>query len=279
MPEGDTIWRAARALQAALGGRTVTGFKSSLPAVAAAARRLGLVGRPVATVEARGKHLLVRFEGGAVLHTHQGMTGSWHLYRRGSRWRQAPHLARVVLEAGETVAVCFRAPQVELLRAAEADRHRILVRLGPDVMAGGFDAAEARVRLRAAGDEEIGAALLDQSRLAGIGNVYKSETLFLTGLSPFTSVASLPDADLDRLIAQARRLLQANVTASAQRAGAYRTTGQARPGAALWVYGRAGQPCRRCGTLVRKADQESYDADRVAYWCPTCQPGPGPGGP
>ena len=135
MPEGDTIWRAARALDAALAGRTLTGFSSSLPAVAATARRFGLVGRPVAGVEAKGKHLLVRFGGGTVLHTHQGMTGSWHLYRRGSRWRQAPHLARVVLEAGEIVAVCFRAPRVELLPAAEAARHEVLVRLGPDVMA------------------------------------------------------------------------------------------------------------------------------------------------
>jgi endonuclease VIII len=143
MPEGDTIWRAARALQAALGGRTITAFNSSLPSVAAAARWFGLVGRPVACVEAKGKHLLVRFGGGAVLHTHQGMTGSWHLYRRGSRWRQPAHLARVVLETEEVVAVCFRAPLVELFPAAAAARHAALARLGPDVMAEAFDAAEA----------------------------------------------------------------------------------------------------------------------------------------
>jgi len=262
MPEGDTIWRAARALQAALGGRTVTGFKSSLPAVAAAARRLGLVGRPVATVEARGKHLLVRFEGGAVLHTHQGMTGSWHLYRRGSRWRQAPHLARVVLEAGETVAVCFRAPQVELLRAAEVDRHRILVRLGPDVMAGGFDAAEARVRLRAAGDEEIGAALLDQSRLAGIGNVYKSEVLFLCGVDPSAAVSGLADDTLDRIIATARVEMRRNLDS------AVRTTrGGARGG--HWVYRRAGQPCLRCGATIERRRQGH--PPRSTYSCPACQ--------
>ena len=268
MPEGDTIWRAARALQAALGGRTVTGFTSSLPAVAAAARRLRLVGRPVARVEAKGKHLLVRFEGGAVLHTHQGMTGSWHLYRRGSRWRQAPHLARVVLEAGETVAVCFRAPRVELLRSAEADRHAVLAGLGPDLMADVFDAAEAGGRLRAAGDEEIGAALLDQSRLAGIGNVYKSEVLFLCGLDPFAQVSRLGDRALDRIVATARRQMRRNLDAASRR-----TTGL---GAVKhWVYRRAGQPCLRCGTTVVRRMQGR--PPRSTYFCPACQ-SPAPSG-
>ncbi len=262
MPEGDTIWRAARALQSALGGRTVTAFDSSLPSVAAAARRFGLVGRPVAGVEAKGKHLLVRFGGGAVLHTHQGMTGSWHLYRRGSRWRQPAHLARVVLEAGEVVAVCFRAPRVELLPAAAAARHAALVRLGPDVMAEAFDAAEARARLRAAGDVEIGAALLDQSRLAGIGNIYKSEVLFLCGVSPFARAVGLAGDRLDRIVATARGQMRRNLDVLARR-----TRG---PGpAGYWVYRRACQPCLRCGTSIERRMQG--DPPRSTYFCPSCQ--------
>jgi len=262
MPEGDTIWRAARALQAALGGRTVTRFSSPLPEVAAAARRFGLVGRPVAGVEAKGKHLLVRFAGGAVLHTHQGMTGSWHLYRRGSRWRQAPHLARVVLEAGEVVAVCFRAPRVELLPAAAAARHATLVRLGPDVMADAFDAAAARDRLRGAGDQDIAAALLDQSRLAGVGNVYRSEVLFLCGLDPFARVSGLDDRALDRVIAITRRQMRSNLDAVSRS-----TTRLA--SVKHWVYGRAGQPCLRCRTTVVRRMQGN--PPRSTYLCPACQ--------
>ena len=266
MPEGDTIWRAARALHAALAGRRVTAFASSMPAVAAAARRLRVVGRQVAAVEARGKHLLVRFEGGPVLHTHQGMSGSWHLYRKGSRWRQPPHLARAVVEAGEVVAVCFRAPRVELLAAPAAVGTGALGRLGPDVLAEAFDLAQARARLRADGDAEIGAALLDQSHLAGIGNVYKSETLFLCGLHPFRRVAELDDASLDRVVTTARREMRRNLDAVARR-----TRGPA--ASPYWVYRRSGRPCLRCGTVVERRMQGR--PPRSTYFCPHCQsPGP-----
>jgi endonuclease VIII len=275
MPEGDTIWRAARALQAALKGRAVTAFATPLPAVAAAARRFALVGRQVAGVEARGKHLLVRFDGGAVLHTHQGMSGSWHLYRKGSRWRQAPHLARVVLEAGEVVAVCFRSPRVELLAAPDAARHGALTRLGPDFLAEAFDPSAARERLRAGGagqraerdslprsSMEIGAALLDQSRVAGIGNVYKSEVLFLCGLNPFTRMADLGDDALDRVVATARRQMRRNLDAVSRRTRGF-------PGK-HWVYRRSGHPCLRCGTTVERRMQG--EPPRSTYFCPGCQP-------
>lgn len=262
MPEGDTIWRAARALQAALGGRAVTAFASPLQPVAAAARRFGLVGRQVAGVKAKGKHLLVHFEGGAVLHTHQGMNGSWHLYRKGSRWRQAPHLARVVLEAGEVVAVCFRSPRVELLAAAEAARHGALTRLGPDVVAEAFDPSAARERLRTGGAAEIGAALLDQSRVAGIGNVYKSEVLFLCGLSPFALVSALDDVTVDRVIATARRQMRRNLTSVSRSTRGF-------PGK-HWVYRRSGQPCLRCGATVERRMQG--DPPRSTDFCPRCQP-------
>lgn len=153
MPEGDTIWRTARTLSAALVGKDVTAFSSPLPRVAESARRLRVEGSRIDTVEAKGKHLLMRFSNGAVLRTHMHMTGSWHLYRFGSRWQAPPHLARVVVRAGEVVAVCFSAPTVDLYdgpRARQAVSH-----LGPDVLAEELDEAEVLRRLRERGDEEI----------------------------------------------------------------------------------------------------------------------------
>jgi endonuclease-8 len=190
------------------------------------------------------------------------MIGSWHLYRRGSRWRQPAHLARVVLETREVVAVCFRAPLVELLPAAAAARQATLARLGPDVMAEAFDAGEARARLRAAGNVEIGAALLDQSRLAGVGNVYKSEVLFLCGLSPFARVGGLADETLDRVIATARRQMRTNVDSISRST----TRLAASP---HWVYRRAGRPCLRCGTKIQRRMQGN--PPRSTYFCPACE--------
>jgi endonuclease-8 len=264
MPEGDTIRRAARSLHEALAGRVTTGFSSPLPPVMAAARRLRVVGRKVESVDARGKHLLVRFEGGPVLHTHQGLHGSWHLYRPASRWRRPVHRARVVVETAEIRAVCFDAPRVELLSAAREREHPALARLGPDVLGDDFDAHEARRRLRARDGLEIGAALLDQRALAGIGNVYKAEVLFLCGVSPFALVQALDDATLDRVIATASRLMKRNVAAAARR-----TSSPLAP-FALWVYGRASRPCRRCGTTLKR--RAHGDPPRSTFWCPSCQP-------
>jgi endonuclease-8 len=263
MPEGDTIQRAARALHEALAGRVTIGFDSPLPPVMAAARRLRVVGRKVDSVDARGKHLLVRFEGGPVLHTHQGMHGSWHLYRPGSRWRRPAHRARVVVETAEVRAVCFDAPRVELLSAAREREHPALARLGPDVLGEGFDLQEARRRLHSRGALEIGAALLDQQAIAGIGNVYKSEVLFLCGVSPFARVHTLDDATLDRLVATARRLMTRSVETGVRR------TGSPLAPFALWVYGRAGRPCRRCGTTLQR--RAHGDPPRSTFWCSTCQ--------
>ncbi len=262
MPEGDTIWRAARALHAALAGKTVLAFASSLPVATAAAQRLGLVGRTIEAVEARGKHLLLRFSGGPVLHAHQGMRGVWRLQQRtaAARW---PRSARAVIETADVVAVCSLAPVVELLSAAQAAAHPALSRLGPDLLGPGFDADAARRRLRGRGDLEIGQALLDQTALAGIGNVYKSEVLFLCGVSPFTRVRELDDATLDRLVARSRDLMRRNVGPSGPR----RVPGLA-PGR-LWVYRRSGQPCLRCGTPIQRAVQG--EQARSTYFCPTCQ--------
>jgi endonuclease-8 len=264
VPEGDTIWRAARALHAALSGRTVVAFASSLPAVAAAARRLRIVGSTVEAVEARGKHLLFRFSGGAVLHAHQGMHGSWRLRRRGSA--PPPASARAVIETADVAAVCTLSPVVEVLSSAQAARHPALARLGPDLLGTGFDAGAARRRLRARGGLEIGVALLDQTALAGIGNVYKSETLFLCGVSPFTRVRDLDDAALDRLVARAGEMLRRNMGPGGPR----RVPGLL-PGR-LWVYRRSGQPCRRCGATIRRAVQG--EQARSTYYCTGCQPRP-----
>lgn len=270
MPEGDTIWRTARSLDAALAGRVVTAFGSSLPTVEAAAARLHLVGRRVEAVEARGKHLLLRFEGGAVLHTHQGMHGSWRLRSAGTG--AAPTAwsgARARIAAGGVVAACFAAPVVELLPPRAAARHPALRRLGPDLLGAGFDAAAARSRLRARGEQEIGAALLDQTALAGIGNVYKSETLFLCGVPPRALVRDLEDAALDRLIAAAQRLLRRNLGP-----GPRRTTSAVSP-TRTWAYGRTGSPCHRCLTPIRRLAQG--DPPRSTWFCPRCQGGAGSG--
>lgn len=264
MPEGDTIHRTAQALDAALAGRTVTGFESALDNVAQRARSEAVVGQRVAGVEARGKHLLLRFEGGTTLHTHLGMRGSWHLYRTSSRWRKPRTRARIVITATDVVAVCFAPMLAALLTPAELRRNLRLTRLGPDALGAGFDPAEAATRLRARGDLEIGVAIVDQKALAGVGNVYKSEVLFLCGVNPFARVEALPEATLLRVVETAAAQLRRNVARSERR-----TTSELAPGT-LFVYGRGGEPCRRCGETVRRAYQGLLR--RSTYWCPRCQP-------
>jgi endonuclease VIII len=277
VPEGDTIWRAARALDRALAGKTVRSFRSSLPVVSAAAERLRLVGRALVRVEARGKHLLFVFgdgpatagpsAAGPVLHTHQGMHGRWRIERSsfgpplpGGPGRQP---AQVTIDVGDVTARCRNAAVVELLAARSAAHHPALARLGPDVLAPGFDPTRARERLRARGELEIGVALLDQTALAGIGNVYKSEVLFLCGVAPRARVSELDDASLARLIETARRLMSANLGP-----GPRRTT-SALSAERLFVYRRTGRPCRRCGGAIRRLVQG--EQARATYFCPRCQ--------
>lgn len=271
MPEGDTLWRTARTLHAALAGRAVTAFDAMLVAVAAAARRQRLVGRRVSYVESRGKHLLVHFDGGCALHTHLGMRGSWHTYRVESAWRKPGRRPRVVLEVGDVVAVCFSPAVVEVLSAPELRHHPALNRLGPDALSERFDPAVARARLQERGEVEIGVALLDQAALAGVGNVYKSEILFLCRVNPFALVSSLGDATLESVAQTASDQLRRNLST-----GARRTTTVLTPGN-LWVYNRARQPCRRCGSSIRRAQQG--EQRRSTYWCPRCQPAPDAGPP
>lgn len=270
MPEGDTVHRTARALARALGGAVVTGFTTTVPQVRSCGPQR-LVGETVAAVEPRGKHLLLWFApSDLALHTHLGMNGSWHLYRPGQRWRKPPRRARATITVPDHVAVCFSAPTCELLPRGEIARHPQLATLGPDALAPATDLAQARRRLDARADWPIGEALLDQRVLAGVGNVYRSEVLFLHGVDPWAPVAEVAGDTRTGLLATAERLLRANAGSG----GAGRvTTGDARDGARLHVYGRSGRPCRRCGTPVR-ASRLGTQARRV-YWCPRCQPAGG----
>jgi endonuclease VIII len=259
MPEGDTIHRAARVLERAIGGKTVAAFRSPLPALA----RVAPPAR-VARVEARGKYLLVHFDDGRALVTHMRMTGAWHIYRPGERWQKPESRARVVIETEGFVAVCFSAPVVDLLSPRALARDPRFSNLGPDVLETGFDPAAALARLRRRNEKPIGEALLLQSALAGIGNIYKSEALYLCRVHPSRKVGDLSDPDLEALIQKARELLAANV------GPAPRSTGRTLTGFRYWVYGRSGRPCLTCATPIRMLRQG--DAGRSTFWCPACQP-------
>ena len=261
MPEGDTVHLAARRLHAAIAGRRLTRTDFRVPSIATA----DLSGRTVREVVARGKHLLLRTDDGLTVHSHLKMEGSWHLYRPGERWRGPDHQVRAVLETEPWIAVGWRLGILELLDTA--DEHRAVGHLGPDVLGPDWDADEAARRLGADPGRQIGVALIDQRALAGPGNIYKSEALFLRGVHPRTGVR---DVDLAPLVGLVKRLMEAN-----RDTGRQITTGDRRPGRERWVYGRAGEPCRRCGTTIRREAQGPPDAERVTYWCPSCQPARG----
>ena len=266
MPEGDTISRAAHTIARALEGKEVVRFRSPLPALADAT----LAGRSVVRVEPRGKHLLIHFDDGRVLHSHMRMTGSWHVYRPAETWWKPERLAHAVIETADFVAVCFSAPVVELLSAGGTARHPALSRLGPDVLGEAFDPEGARARLRSMPDAPIGEALLAQRALAGIGNIYKSEALFAARTNPFVPVGRLSDDEIDAVVRAARRMMAASVASQGSSRGR-RAGASGRPRYA--VYLRSGQPCRVCGTAIRMRRQG--DAGRSSYWCPECQGGVG----
>jgi len=279
VPEGDTIFRTATALRRWLGGRRITTARSGVPGLDASR----LVGRSVDTVETRGKHLLIRLSGGLSVHTHMRMTGSWHVYPAGEPWRKPVRQARLVLAAGERVAVCFNAPTVELLGARDERSHPSLRRLGPDVVAPEApDPVEVRrrARIRAAASPTIAELLLDQQMVSGIGNVYRSECLFLCGLHPATAVAELRDDQLDDLVATASRLMRVNARATSAPSRSFGPSSDDRglPSAGrTWVYRRNGRPCRRCGSPVRRGLLGPQA--RAVYWCPVCQAARAPAAP
>jgi endonuclease VIII len=267
VPEGDTLHRIAAGLRPFLVGRAVT---------AATARRPGpraelLVGATIESVESAGKNLIVRFDNGLALRTHLGMHGSWHRYSPGERWLRSPARARLVLEVPGAVAVCFDAPTVELFETRAEPVHRTLAALGPDLLDPGFgeaDLAEAVLRLRGSDVETIAEGLLDQRSLAGIGNVYKSEALFAERIDPFAPVVTLDDATLRRLVGTARAMLLANLE-SGPRVTTSAVPEEARRIGRSWVYGRAGRPCRRCGSVIESLRHGRNN--RTTYWCPACQ--------
>lgn len=260
MPEGDTIFAAAARLADVLVGREVVDLTGSHPGLRENGRRLRR--HTVTAVESIGKHLLIHFDHGWSLRTHLGMPGEWHVYRRGQRWRRTPGKARVVVTTAEHVAVCFSAPTVHVGRtdaiAAQVDH------LGPDLMKDGVDLDEIVRRAESSGAATVADLLLDQRVMAGLGNVYKSEVLFLEKTHPLTPVDSLRAGAIVELAERGRRLLRGN-TGSRPRS----TTGEWRRGQRTWVYGRGGRPCRRCGTAI--ASDTHGDLDRVTYWCPRCQ--------
>ena len=274
MPEGDSIYRAARTLHRALAGRTVTRFESVFPRLNRIDDDAPLRGRTIEGVEARGKHLLIRFSGDLVLRTHMRMNGSWHIYRPGERWQRPHHDMRIVIETGVIDAVAFNVPVAEFAQEADLEREPSLRDLGPDPLAEGFDAAEAVNRIAARGDMDIADALLDQTAIAGIGNIYKSEALFAARVHPFSKVGDLTRDTIAKLVETAARLMRANVGENASGgivtySGLRTTTGRADPSARLWVYGRAGKPCRRCGSPIQRRKQGPFA--RSTYWCERCQ--------
>jgi endonuclease-8 len=274
MPEGDTIFRAARTLHRALAGKPVVRFESMLPALTRVHEDAAITGRTVVRVRAVGKHLLMQFSEGLTLRTHMRMNGSWHIYRPGEAWRRPRLDMRIVVATSDFEAVGFNIPVAEFIRDENLTRHRVLRDLGPDLLAENFDATEAIARIRARRDVEIGDVLLTQRVLAGVGNVYKSEVLFACGVNPFAITGTLADETVRCVVETARKFLRMNVSgelaAMTTYTGFRRTTRRSDPHERLWVYGRARLPCRRCGTPIDVRAQ-GRDA-RLTYWCARCQP-------
>jgi endonuclease-8 len=226
-----------------------------------------LSGGTVRQTVARGKHLLTHIDHDShawTLHTHLKMEGAWEVYAPGQRWRRPEHQARVVLATAERVAVGFSLGILELVpRSEERD---LVGHLGPDLLGHDWDEQDAVRRLRRQPDRPVREALLDQTNLAGIGNMYAAELCFVGGLHPDRAVGSVPD--LPRLVQRAHGMLDANKDRSVQA-----TTGDLRQGRRMWVYRRDRQPCRRCGTPVVVEMRGEPGSERAAYWCPSCQPG------
>jgi endonuclease VIII len=278
MPEGDTIFRSARTLNRALGGKAVTAFRTTFPLLARFDDDTPLAGQLVDRVESRGKWVLIYFSGGGILATHMLMNGSWHIYRPGERWQQPSVNMRIVIETSYFVAVGFSVPVAEMHTAQSLARERRIPPATSDVLGRDFDAGSAVESLLACADLELGEALLRQRVLAGVGNVFKSEICFAAGLHPFRKVATLSREQAAEVVSIARLQLGSNVLEeSGNRIVTYRgrrrrTTHRDDPGESLWVYGRTGEPCRRCGETIRRRLQGG-DA-RATYWCPHCQPMP-----
>lgn len=289
MPEGDTVHNAARRVRAALVGQAIRSIEAPQERHALDRWPERLAGRAVREVEARGKHLLVRFDGDLTLHSHLRMGGMWGLYRRGERWRRSARRAWLVIRTDEHEVVQFDGPVLELMTDARTRSDPLLAGLGPDIVADGFDERAFLARLRE--DDQtraIGDALLDQRTVAGIGNIWKSEGCFLAGIDPWRRTDELTDAETLAVVRATRPPMRESARrggatssyqgetdpADAVRRAAAASGGapvnRARRPAGSWVYDRAGLPCRRCSTPILARGQG--DDNRTAYWCPSCQP-------
>jgi endonuclease-8 len=278
MPEGDSIFRAARALDKALRGKVVTAFDTALANLASVNDETPVVGRTVERVDARAKWCLIFFSGDMILLTHMRMSGSWHLYRTGERWQLPRSAMRIAITCGPVQAAGFNIPVAEFHTARSLERNTKLRELGLDVLGGAYSVTKATRALLDYGqqysDAEVGNVLLNQRVIAGLGNVYKSEVAFAAGVNPFRQMRSVTERELEKMADAAERFLQANVAEGASA----RMTTYTGPRLAhdvdrnnrLWVYGRAGEECRRCGTTIEMRRQGT--GARSTYWCPACQP-------
>lgn len=259
MPEGDTIYRTAARLRPLVEGQLITAARSrdsTLPVES-------LVGRSFSAIESRGKHLLQHIDDGRTLHSHLGMHGSWHIYRPGQPWQKPEKWAALAIEVPETVCVCFSPKTLELLSETQLRRHPHISRLGPDLLDEGFDYDEALARFRIHNVMPIGQAVMNQTIVCGIGNVYKSEVLFLSRTDPFVPVAQLSDDEVVKIVKLAIDLMSKNLVDYPRRTrfGLDRQN--------HWVYGRRGKPCFVCRSRIRISRQG--DLGRTTYWCPKCQ--------
>lgn len=279
MPEGDTIYRAARALAKALEGKTVTGFETGLAPLARVNDDTPLVGRVIERVEPRGKWCLIYFSGDLILVTHMLMSGSWHLYRTGEKWWMGRSRMRVAMSVEGFQAVAFNVPIAEFHTARSLERHSQIPKLGIDVLSEDYSVEGGVAALAAYSKQhpeaEIAVVLLNQRVMAGLGNVYKSEVAFAAGVNPFRPMSSITAKEMEVMAEVSQRYMKANVVDGAgdgivTYAGNRRTTHAMDREERLWVYGRSGEECRRCGALIlmRKQGEQA----RSTFWCPVCQP-------
>lgn len=260
MPEGDTIHRAATRLRAVLSGQTVNQAESSWLGAAATS----LPGRTFKAIEARGKHLLMVLDDERVIHSHMGMTGSWHIYRPAESWQKPAHRSALSIECDAVCVVCFTPKLLEILTSTALRRHDYLGRLGPDLLAGPLSDSEMLARFRQANQLPIGEAVMNQTIVAGIGNVYKSEVLYCLRLHPLERVGDLRDEQLLEIAHTASEMMAKNLS------GRPRTTRYTLDGGRFHAYGRGGEPCYTCGGAICVVRQG--DLGRTTYFCSHCQP-------
>ena len=279
MPEGDTIYRSARALERALGGQVCTGFETGLAKLARVNDDTPLVGRTIERVESKGKWLLIHFSGDLILVTHMLMSGSWHLYRAGEKWWMGRDRMRAAIRTADWQAVAFNVPVAEFHTARSLERYSQIPKLGTDALSDEYTVEKGVAALKRYGAEhpeaEIAVVLLNQRVIAGLGNVYKSEVAFAAGVNPFRAMSTITDRELEVMAEVSSKWLKVNVLDGAgdgivTYSGNRRTTGNTDRTQRLWVYGRQGQECRRCGALVEMRKQG--EQARSTYWCGGCQP-------